>query len=297
MYTHTTTDIDQVRRFNRTVARRIGVLDERFLGRGRPFGESRVLFEIGGGGIEVRELRVRLGLDSGYASRILRALEKEKLITTTTAPGDARVRFASLTAKGRREWEEIDRRSDGVAKSILAPLDAKRRAELISAMDQIERLLRVSALAIAPEPADSGVARWCLQQYFDLLEERFEEGYDPANAQPTDAHEFIAPNGVFLVARAAGEPVGCGALKTAGPGLGEIKRVWVAENTRGLGIGQRLLDELESASRTMGHKRIRLDTNKSLTEAQAMYLKNGYVEVPPFNDDPYPDHWFEKVLG
>ncbi|MDA7947774.1 MAG: helix-turn-helix domain-containing GNAT family N-acetyltransferase [Hyphomicrobiaceae bacterium] len=290
-------DVDRVRRFNRTVARRIGVLDERFLGRGRPFGESRVLFEIGRNGIEVRELRVRLGLDSGYASRILRALEGERLIETSTASGDARVRFASLTEKGRREWEEIDRRSDGVAKSILAPLDAKRRAELVVAMDRIERLLRASALAIAPEPADSAVARWCLQQYFDLLNERFAGGYDPENAQPADAHEFTAPKGIFLVARAAGEPVGCGALKTAGPELGEIKRVWVAENTRGLGIGQQLLGELEKASRSMGHTRIRLDTNKSLTEAQAMYLKNGYVEVPPFNDDPYPDHWFEKVLG
>ena len=296
MDTHAPADIDQVRRFNRTVAQRIGVLDERFLGRGRPFGESRVLFEIGRDGIEVRELRVRLGLDSGYASRILRALEKEKLITTTAAAGDARVRFASLTAKGQREWEEIDRRSDGVAKSILAPLDARRRSELVSAMDRIERLLRASDLSIAPEPADNAVARWCLQQYFDLLNDRFEGGYDPAHAQPADAHEFTAPKGVFLVARAAGEPVGCGALKTAGAELGEIKRLWVAENTRGLGIGQRLLDELESAGKAMGHKRVRLDTNKSLTEAQAMYLKNGYVEVPPFNDDPYPDHWFEKAL-
>lgn len=296
MVSQVTDDIEQVRRFNRTVARRIGVLDERFLGRARPFGGSRVLFEIGENGIEVRELRVRLGLDSGYASRLLRALESEGLIETRAATGDARVRFASLTDKGRREWREIDQRSDGVARSILEPLDRKRREELISAMHRIERLLRASAVVIAAEPADSIVARWCLQQYFDLLEERFDGGYDPANAQPADAHEFSPPKGVFLVARAAGEPVGCGALKTAAPSLGEIKRVWVAESARGLGIGQRLLDELETASRGMGHTRIRLDTNKSLTEAQALYLKNGYVEVPPFNDDPYPDHWFEKVL-
>ncbi len=296
MVSHATNDLEQVRRFNRTVARRIGVLDERFLGRGRPFGESRVLFEIGEDGIEVRELRVRLGLDSGYASRLLRALENEGLIETTAAPSDARVRFVSLTDKGRREWKEIDQRSDGVARSILEALDPERRAELVSAMNRIERLLRASAVVIAAEPADSVVARWCLQQYFDLLEARFDEGYDPANAQPADAHEFTSPKGAFLVARAAGEPVGCGALKTAAAGLGEIKRLWVAERARGLGIGQRLLDELEKASREMGHARIRLDTNKSLTEAQALYLKNGYVEVPPFNDDPYPDHWFEKTL-
>ena len=289
-------EIEQVRRFNRIVARRIGVLDERFLGRGRPFGESRILFEIGKDGIEVRELRARLGLDSGYTSRLLRALEAEGLVKTTAATSDARVRHASLTSKGHKEWDEIDRRSDGVAESILAPLNERRRADLISAMSRIERLLRASAVTIAPEPADSTVARWCLQRYFDLLDERFEGGYDPANAQPADAHEFMPPDGVFLVARATGETVGCGGLKTAGPALGEIKRLWVAERARGLGIGQRLLDELEGTARRIGHRRLRLDTNKSLTEAQALYLKNGYVEVPPFNDDPYPDHWFEKVL-
>ncbi len=290
-------EIEQVRRFNRTVARRIGVLDERFLGRGRPFRESRTLFEIGRDGIEVRELRARLGLDSGYTSRLLRALEAEDLIETTASASDARVRHASLTAKGQREWDEIDRRSNGVAKSILAPLDEKRREELISAMSRIEKLLRASAVTIASEPADSAVARWCLQNYLDLLDDRFEGGYDPASAQPTDADEFTPPEGVFLVARATGEPVGCGALKTAGPELGEIKRLWVAESARSLGIGQRLLNELESTARRFGHERIRLDTNKSLTEAQALYQKNGYVEVPPFNDDPYPDHWFEKALA
>lgn len=296
MSAHVRAEIEQVRRFNRVVARRIGVLDERFLGRGRPFGESRMLFEIGKKGIEVRELRARLGLDSGYTSRLLRALELEGLVKTTAAASDARVRHVSLTIKGKSEWDEIDRRSDGVAKSILAPLDETRRADLISAMRRIERLLRASAVTIAPEPADSVVARWCLQRYFDLLDERFEGGYDPANAQPADAHEFMPPEGVFLVARATGEPVGCGALKTAGPELGEIKRLWVAESARGLGIGQQLLDELESCARRIGHKRLRLDTNKSLTEAQALYQKNGYLEVPPFNDDPYPDHWFEKRL-
>ncbi len=72
--------IAQVRRFNRTVTRRVGALDDRFLARGRPLGEARVLWEIGPGGCEVRTLRSRLGLDSGYLSRLLRSLEKEGLI-------------------------------------------------------------------------------------------------------------------------------------------------------------------------------------------------------------------------
>ena len=66
--------IHQVRSFNRTVMTAIGALDDRFLGRSRPMGEARLLWEVGRDGAEVRELRARLGLDSGYVSRLLRSL-------------------------------------------------------------------------------------------------------------------------------------------------------------------------------------------------------------------------------
>ena len=68
------TEIQQIRAFNRTVTRRLGVLNEKYLGRDRPLAESRLLFEIGSEGAEVRELRARLGLDSGFLSRMLRTL-------------------------------------------------------------------------------------------------------------------------------------------------------------------------------------------------------------------------------
>lgn len=289
-------DIEQVRSFNRTVTRRIGVLHDRFLGRSRPLGESRLLYEIGDNGANVRELRARLGLDSGYVSRLLRSLEAQGFVETVAAPDDARMRRAQLTAKGRRERDELDLRSDDAAKSILTPLTDKQRQELVAAMARVEKLLRTSEISIEPEPADSDAAQSCLRQYFKLLDERFEGGFDPGNAAPADSADFSPPTGVFLIARAGNRPVGCGGLKTAAPGIGEIKRLWVAEEARGAGLGQRLLNGLEDAARHLGHDRIRLDTNRSLTEAQALYKKNGYREVPPFNEDPYPDHWFEKKL-
>jgi GNAT superfamily N-acetyltransferase len=164
-------------------------------------------------------------------------------------------------------------------------------------MAEIEHLLLACAIVISPEPAGSATAKWCLRQYFDLLNERFEGGYNPANAQPADSKNFTPPAGIFLVARALNKPVGCGALKSGGPGIGEIKRLWVSQSARGLGIGQNLLTALENLAREFGMKTLRLDTNKTLSEAQALYTKNSYIEVPPFNDDPYPDHWFEKKLG
>jgi DNA-binding MarR family transcriptional regulator/GNAT superfamily N-acetyltransferase len=291
-----TPDIQQVRRFNREVTKRIGVLHDQFLGRNRPVGESRLLFEIGADGMEVRNLRTRLGLDSGYVSRLLRALERQGLVETVAAARDARIRHARLTPSGLKEKEELDRRSDAAAASLLTPLGPHQRERLIAAMAEVERLLRAGDIEITQEPADSKTANWCLDQYFELLNERFEGGYDPAKGQPTDPDDFTPPKGIFLLARMSGKPVGCGALKSASPAIGEIKRLWVAQSTRGLGLGQQLLSALEDEARKLGMVAIRLDTNRSLTEAQALYLKNGYVEVPRFNDDPYPDHFFEKRL-
>jgi ribosomal protein S18 acetylase RimI-like enzyme len=98
------------------------------------------------------------------------------------------------------------------------------------------------------------------------------------------------------MARIDGQPAGCGALKTLEPGVSEIARVWVDGAHRGLGLGKRLLDALEARARELGHERVRLDTNRSLHEAQAMYRANGYREIPRYNDNPYANHWFEKRL-
>src|SRR5688500_5556528 len=103
--------VEQVRRFNRLVTQRAGALEDHYLARGRALGASRVLWEIASG-CEIRHLRARLGLDSGYLSRILRSLEAEGLVTTGTSDGDGRVRMVRLTAAGRNERSLLDRRSD-----------------------------------------------------------------------------------------------------------------------------------------------------------------------------------------
>src|ERR1700758_4225146 len=136
------------RAFNRTAAERIGVLTDRFLGRARPLGETRALWEIGPDGLEVRTLRARLGLDSGYASRVLRALERQRLVAVTASPNDRRVRCARLTDAGLAEYAEINRRSDAVAWSFLEPLGEGQRARLVAALTEVERLLRASMIAL-----------------------------------------------------------------------------------------------------------------------------------------------------
>lgn len=101
---------------------------------------------------------------------------------------------------------------------------------------------------------------------------------------------------MFLVAYLHGEAVACGGLKLHGRGAAEIKRMWVAREHRGLGLGRRLLDELQGHAREHGASAVRLETNRALEEAIAMYRADGFREVPAFNDEPYATHWFAKTL-
>jgi DNA-binding MarR family transcriptional regulator/GNAT superfamily N-acetyltransferase len=289
--------VQRVRSFNRTVAERIGALDDRFLGRPRPMGESRTLWEIGPEGVEVRALRARLDLDSGYMSRILRSLERQSLVTVDPSPDDRRVRRVRLTAAGSAERAELDRRSDEVAWEILEPLGESQRAGLVTAMQEVERLLRASMIRFAIEDPTSADARWCIEQYFSELNARFEAGFNPSLSISADAHELTLPSGALLIARLRGRPVGCGALKFHAGAPAELKRMWVAPEARGLGLGRRLLQELEWQARDRGVEVLRLETNRALGEAIALYRGSGYHEVAAFNDEPYAHHWFEKRLS
>jgi GNAT superfamily N-acetyltransferase/DNA-binding MarR family transcriptional regulator len=288
--------IQQVRRFNRACTEGIGALDDRFLGRPRPMGEARLLWEIGPDGAEVRALRTRLGLDSGYLSRLLQSLQRQRLARVTVDAGDRRVRRASLTKAGLAERAELDRRSDGVAVRMLEPLSDRQRAALVSAMTEVEHLLQASMVRFAVEDPTSDDARWCVQRYFEELNARFDAGFDPRRSISADAHELVPPAGALFVARLRGRPIGCGAIKRHRRAPAELKRMWIAPEARGLGVGRRLLQELEGHARDAGISIVRLETNRALTEAIALYRRAGYREVAAFNDEPYAHHWFEKRL-
>jgi DNA-binding MarR family transcriptional regulator/GNAT superfamily N-acetyltransferase len=288
--------VEQVRRFNRTMTERIGVLNDHFLGRNHPLGEARLLWEVGEQGAEVRDLRSRLGLDSAYVSRLLRSLERQGLIVVKTSDNDGRVRIIQLTEAGLRERAELDHRADDFAQSLLEPLSEGQRLKLVTAMAQVERLLIASMVQITVADPTAQDARWCIEQYFTELGERFEAGFDPTLGISAHAHELTPPAGLLLVARLQDEPIGCGALKFHENTVGELKRMWVAPQARGLGLGRRLLEALELHAREAGMTVIHLETNRSLIEAIQMYRDSGYQEVKAFNDEPYAHHWFEKRL-
>src|SRR5262249_8230172 len=139
-------------------------------------------------------------------------------------------------------------------------------------------------------------ARYCLAEYYAELARRFENGFDVSLSRDPEAEDMIHPKGVFLVAMSDGLPAGCVGLKGSGTGIGEIKRLWVEPCARNLGLARRLMQAAEDAARGLSIKILRLDTNRALPEALRLYRSTGWKEIGRFNDDPYPDAFFEKSL-
>ncbi|UMG91680.1 helix-turn-helix domain-containing GNAT family N-acetyltransferase [Nocardioides sp. TF02-7] len=289
-----------LRRFNRTFTQRIGVLDESFLGTGRPLAVSRLLFEVGAAdGSTVRDLRERLDLDSGHLSRMLRRLERDGLVTTSPDPRDQRRRVVRLTDAGRDARQELDDRSEELAARLVTPLTARQRDRLADALATADLLVRAATVRLREVGPDDPAAQEATARYFSELDRRFPTGFDPGGP---DAPE---PGATYVVATSDGEPVAYGGIRPlphldAGAGAGrtaEIKRMWVHPGWRGAGLGSRMLRHLESTAGGRGFTRVVLDTNGTLLEAIAMYERAGYTRIERYNDNPYAEAFFAKDLG
>jgi GNAT superfamily N-acetyltransferase/DNA-binding HxlR family transcriptional regulator len=286
-----------VRRFNRTVTERIGALEESFLGRDRPLGASRLLWEIGESSVDLHELRGRLGLDSGYASRLVRRLESEGLVVVEVDPADGRRRRLRWTGAGIAEVRELDRLSDLAAAALLDGVPTGHHERLLAAIAEVERSLRATLVGIDAEDPRHPDVVYCFARYANELDARFPGGFDADKSISADPEELTPPAGYCEVARLRGRPIGCGALKLHGAEPAELKRMWVDPDSRGLGVGRRLLESLEALARENGARVLHLETNDALEEAVELYRRAGFVEVAPFNDEPHAHYWFEKALS
>lgn len=287
--------VARIRRFNRTVTRETGALQQSFLGRGRPLGAARLLWAIGGEGRDVADLRNELSLDSGLLSRLLRGLEREGMVQVRPDPTDLRRRRATLTQAGLAERAAYDRLNDEMAETMLARAP-RHRAAFLAAMDLVAITLNADRITIALTDPEDPAARACLSAYFRLLTERI-EGVTAAHVPDPDpeADHYRAPDGAFLLAWCDGLPIGCFSLKTLEPGTGEVKRLWVDPGARGLGLARRLMRAIEDQARTLGLSRLKLDTNAALTEAIALYEGSGWTPVKAYSGFP-ATHWFGKPL-
>lgn len=282
------------RRFARAVTTEVGALDDSFLGRGRPLGAARVLNAAGHGRTNVADLRAYLRLDSGLMSRLLRSLEGEGLIVTRAGNEDARSRVVELTDAGLRELRAYDAISDQRARDVLEKHSETSR--LLDALDLIATVLTKDQTVVRMLPCSDPRSRYCLEAYYQELQQRFEGGFDVSKSRDPKPVHITPPNGVFLVASSDGLPIGCVALVGNGSETGEIKRLWVSPAARGCGIATLLMKHVETIASDLGMRTLRLDTNRALTEAFEFYRRAGWSETERFNDDPYADHFFSKAI-
>jgi DNA-binding MarR family transcriptional regulator/GNAT superfamily N-acetyltransferase len=289
-------ETEVLRRFNRAWSQRVGLLGDSYLGQGRTLGASRLLFEVGLTGCGVLELRRRLGLDSGYLSRLLRRLEDDGLVTVRADPDDGRRRVVVPTAQGRRALGRLEERSEERAVALVRPLGESQRRRLVESLATAERLIRAATCVFEDVDVASGEAVAATGRYFAEIDARFPGGFDPAVGAATDLDAMRPPDGVFLVTRIDDEVVACGGVQRHSRTVGEVKRMWVDPQWRGCGLGVRTLAALEEAARDLGYREAYLDTNATLTEAIAMYDAAGYRRIERYNDNPDAQAWFAKRL-
>jgi GNAT superfamily N-acetyltransferase len=164
-------------------------------------------------------------------------------------------------------------------------------------MGEIERLLIAASVDIRPVDPEHPDAQYCLAEYVAELNRRSTRGFDPSVGATALPHEVRPPAGQFFVAYLHDEAIGCGGVKHHADAPAEIKRMWIAPEARGLGLGRRLLETLEACARAGGARVGHIETSAVLTEALSLYRSTGWAEVPPFNDEPFADHWLEKALS
>jgi DNA-binding MarR family transcriptional regulator/GNAT superfamily N-acetyltransferase len=279
--------VELVRRFNRFYTRRIGVLEEGLLASPFTLTQARILFELGTRPTTTAgELIDILGLDPGYLSRILQSFVQKRLVTRERSMEDGRRAQLSLTAKGRRAFGELDRKSRASTGELVSPLSPSQRKRLLGAMQALQETLSEPEAARGPaitiREHRIGDMGWAIEQHGRLYAEefgwneefealvaslfaRFAANRDPAAEQ-------------FWVAEVGTERMGCVFVvrNEKDPHAAQLRCLLVDPRARGLGLGRRLVEECIEFARAAGYARILLWTNDVLTAARRIYEQAGF---------------------
>jgi DNA-binding MarR family transcriptional regulator/GNAT superfamily N-acetyltransferase len=262
--------------------------------------EVRVLYELAHReNITAKDLCRDLGLDRGYVSRMLQTFETQGWIKTSPSPADRRCQFLSLTAKGHKVFDPLERRSSDEVAAMLARLSPKQQTKMISAIHDIESVLASSQPSVEPyflrqhRPGDMG---WVVQRHGELYwqEYHYDERFEALVAEIVA--EFIQkldPHGERCwIAERNGENVGSVFLVKKSSSIAKLRLLLVEPSARGLGIGKRLVEECVHFARTAGYKKIMLWTQSELAAARGIYKRAGFKLV----GEQKHDSWSRKDL-
>jgi len=292
--------VQAVRRFNRFYTHQIGVLQEHLLQSQFSLTEVRVLYELAHReDVTAKDLCRNLGLDRGYVSRMLRTFETHGWIKTAPSPGDRRCQFLSLTAKGHKVFDPLERRSSEEVAAMLARLSPKQQTKMITAIHDIESVLAPSQPSGEPyilrqhRPGDMG---WVVQRHGELYwrEYRYDERFEALVAEiGAEFVQNLDPNRERCwIAERNGENVGSVFLVKKSSSIAKLRLLLVEPSARGLGIGKRLVEECVHFAGEAGYKKIMLWTQSELSAARGIYKGAGFKLV----GEEKHDSWSRKNL-
>jgi DNA-binding MarR family transcriptional regulator/N-acetylglutamate synthase-like GNAT family acetyltransferase len=278
--------IDAVRRFNRFYTRRIGALQHGYMGSPFPLPQARVLYEIGQRGeCTASELGAELDLDLGYLSRLLQTLRRQGMVQGEAAKEDARRVRLSLTAKGRKAYQQLDGRSRELVAGMLGKLASPDQERLVGALQAVESVLeRKDQSRIALRPHRPGDMGWIVERHAVLYHEqdgwgaRFEALV--AGIVKDFLENFDAERERCWIAERGGERVGCVFVVKQSATVAKLRLLIVEPSARGAGIGRRLVDECIAFARAKGYKKLVLWTHAHLLAARSIYKAAGFQKLP-----------------
>jgi DNA-binding MarR family transcriptional regulator/GNAT superfamily N-acetyltransferase len=272
-----------VRAFNRFYTRQIGALGEAHLNSPFSLTEARVLYELAHRERPAAgEIARDLGLDPGYLSRILDRFQKRRLVVRRRSAEDGRRSHLLLTGAGRASFAPLERGAARRTAAMLRPLSAADRAQMVEAMQTIERLLGARDAAAKlelrePGPGDMG---WVIERHGRIYaaeygwDERFERLVARVVAEFMET--FDARRERCWIAEYDGRPVGSIFLVRQTDEIAKLRLLLVDPSARGLGVGKRLVQECIAFARQCGYRTLTLWTQSMLLPARHIYQQAGF---------------------
>ncbi|MGW0755841.1 bifunctional helix-turn-helix transcriptional regulator/GNAT family N-acetyltransferase [Streptomyces sp. NPDC002814] len=282
--------VQDIRAFNRFYTNVIGALDySRHLYAPYTLTESRVLYELAHSPrTDAADLRTELSLDAGYLSRILNKFEQDGLIERTPSRRDPRRRNVTLTARGRETAALLAERADESVGALLSTVPPPDRPRLTEAMRTVRTILSTARPPRAedvvlrdPGPGDLG---WIVQRNAALYAAEYGWNADYEGLVARIVADFAEDHDPHLervwIAELDGRPVGCVmCVRDDAPATARLRLLLVEPDTRGLGIGDRLVRAVIHFARGVGYRELVLWTNDVLAAARRIYQRHGFVLV------------------
>ncbi len=277
--------VSEVRSFNRFYTRKIGLLAEHLPASALSLADARVLYELAQSKEQTAAAIVRsLGMDKAHVSRIVARFRAGGLVQSRLNPAHGKQKLLSLTSAGRKTFKRLDRGTQLQIESLLSPLAEQECKRLVAGMQDIQSILGVEPPApesVRLRPLQVGDLGWITHRQAILYHNEYGWDWSYEGLVSKILGDFVANHDAnrddAWVAEAAGNVLGSVFLvKSADPGVAQLRLLYVEPSARGLGVGTRLVGACIDRARALGYHRLQLWTNDILGSARRIYQAAGF---------------------